>query len=400
MNSRARTHEGARADACTDPSPRACLRAVALAATASSFFACFSAAAQAPAAPAIPLCQGLTIVTAISARDGDYESIKTVESLDAARLRIKYSSETTSMDLFETTPTLKKSVLFRTVLAADLGSARLYWQTFLDKVAETIPGSTAIGTSAGVLRDLKRKSEAAFGISNAYPGVELGTDRRKRPNVYDYVTPGRLLRVDPTPTPLRVLVNGVPADLPAVHARGSFLGDKVEFYFLDDESNPLALAFRIGIDPSKPAGARDVLRVTKIDFGCAASDAASPARALETALAESGKADVYAIYFTFGSDAIRSESDAALQAIADVLRRHPDWKLRVAGHTDAIGDAQYNLELSRRRAVAVKDALVRRFGIGAERLSAAGFGESQPKDSNDTLEGRARNRRVELERLP
>ena len=402
MSARAGTQEEAKVGRRADPSLRAGLRGVALAAMAAAFFACVGAAAQAPAAPspAIPLCQGLTIVTAVSARDGDYESIKTVESLDSTRLRIKYSSETMSEDLFETKPTLKKSELYRTVQAADLESARLYWQTYLDKVTETIPGSTAIGASAAVLRDLKRKGEAAFGISNAYPGVELGADRRKRPNVYDYVTSGRLQRVDPTPARLRVLVNGEPADLPAVHARGSFLGDKVEFYFLDDEANPLALAFRIGIDPAKPAGAREVLRVTKIAFGCAAGVAAAPERALETALADSGKADVYAIYFTFGSDAIRSESDAALQAIADVLRRHPDWKLRIAGHTDAVGDAQYNVELSRRRATAVKDALVRRFGIDGGRLSTAGFGASQPKDSNDTLEGRARNRRVELARQP
>ncbi len=357
------------------------------------------AAAQTPAS-LIPLCPGLTVVTAISGKDGDYESIKTVESLDARQLRLKYSSELMSMELFETQPTLKKSLIYRTVLTADLANARLYYQKFLDKSAETIPGSTAIGTSTAVLRDLKKKGEASMSISNAYPGVELGTDRSKRPNLYDYVQPGKLARVGAGPVRVPVLVNGQQVELPAIQAQGNFFGDKVEFFFLDDERNPLALSFRIGIDPSRPAGARDVLRVIKIAYACTPTPAAAPANALEKALADTGKADLYSIYFSFASDVIRDESEPALREIADVLRRHPDWKLRVAGHTDAIGDDQSNLELSRRRAAAVKDVLVKRFGVDAGRLTTTGYGKSQPKDSNDTLEGRARNRRVELVRLP
>ena len=77
-----------------------------------------------------------------------------------------------------------------------------------------------------------------------------------------------------------------------------------------------------------------------------------------------------------------------------------DWKLRIAGHTDGIGGDEQNLDLSKRRAAAVQDALVKRYGIAALRLSAAGFGKSQPKDTNQTLDGRAHNRRVELMRIP
>lgn len=80
------------------------------------------------------------------------------------------------------------------------------------------------------------------------------------------------------------------------------------------------------------------------------------------------------------------------------MRRHLGWKLQVNGHTDGIGTDQYNLDLSRRDGVAVKDALVKRYAIDAGRLTTAGFGKSQPKDTNDTLEGRSRNRRVELVR--
>ena len=70
------------------------------------------------------------------------------------------------------------------------------------------------------------------------------------------------------------------------------------------------------------------------------------------------------------------------------------------GHTDGIGGDQFNLGLSGRRSTAVKDALTKRYGVAATRLTTAGFGKSQPKDTNETLEGRARNRRVELVRIP
>ena len=69
------------------------------------------------------------------------------------------------------------------------------------------------------------------------------------------------------------------------------------------------------------------------------------------------------------------------------------------GHTDSLGGDAPNLDLSRRRAAAVKQALASGYGIDAGRLQTAGFGASRPKESNDTLEGRARNRRVELVRL-
>jgi OOP family OmpA-OmpF porin len=87
-----------------------------------------------------------------------------------------------------------------------------------------------------------------------------------------------------------------------------------------------------------------------------------------------------------------------LKEISQVLGEHPDWKLSVEGHTDNIGGDAFNLDLSQRRAVAVKQALVTRYHILQDRLSPAGFGATRPVESNDTMEGRARNRRVELVR--
>jgi outer membrane protein OmpA-like peptidoglycan-associated protein len=108
--------------------------------------------------------------------------------------------------------------------------------------------------------------------------------------------------------------------------------------------------------------------------------------------------EIYGIYFDFASDKIKPESEPVLQEIAQVMQRNPTWKLRVEGHTDNIGGDAYNMDLSQRRAAAVKEALVTRYRIVAERLDPAGFGATRPKESNDTLQGRARNRRVELAR--
>lgn len=133
--------------------------------------------------------------------------------------------------------------------------------------------------------------------------------------------------------------------------------------------------------------------------GPAAAVGSSGAAALEQALTQNRKVDIYSVYFSFNSDVIRDESQPTLKDIAEVMRRHPDWKLQVNGHTDAIGGDQFNLDLSRRRASAVKNALVGQYKINGDRFATAGFGKSQPKDTNDTLEGRARNRRVELMRI-
>jgi outer membrane protein OmpA-like peptidoglycan-associated protein len=68
----------------------------------------------------------------------------------------------------------------------------------------------------------------------------------------------------------------------------------------------------------------------------------------------------------------------------------------VGGHTDNVGGDAFNLDLSKKRSAAVKDALVSQYKIAPERLIAAGYGASSPVETNATMEGRARNRRVEL----
>jgi outer membrane protein OmpA-like peptidoglycan-associated protein len=132
-------------------------------------------------------------------------------------------------------------------------------------------------------------------------------------------------------------------------------------------------------------------RVVKINF-----PQPSSIHSVERRLASTGRATVYGIYFDFDSASVRDQSKPTLEQITDALASHPDWKIIIEGHTDDLGGDAYNLDLSKRRAEAVKSALVASYHIDASRLTTVGYGSTRPKASNDTLEGRAENRRVEL----
>jgi OOP family OmpA-OmpF porin len=100
-------------------------------------------------------------------------------------------------------------------------------------------------------------------------------------------------------------------------------------------------------------------------------------------------------YFDFDKSVVKPEAFDYLDQIADVLKTHPQITVKVQGHTDSIGTKAYNDALSIRRAQAVKTYLMNK-GVREERLSLEGFGFSKPVATNDTAEGRALNRRVEL----
>jgi outer membrane protein OmpA-like peptidoglycan-associated protein len=425
-----------------------------------------SAQSPRPAAPAIkiPLCTGLTLVTAIDGAGGDYESIKTVQSVDDKEIRIRYSTQKMDYgDMFSTAPPkLKSYETNRVVLREDLRTSRSYLQEFSTVVPEAVPGMTAIGTSALVLEELKKKGEAEFGISHwAFP-VPPGLDRNDPQSIYRKQMTTKSKVVDRVTLP--VLVNGVVTELPAIHTNGNFMSYISEFWFLDQPDNPLTLKFRIGIGEIKPIGEFEremckaglkeagylmpqclrpdggdtsTLDLVKINFRCGlttdppagsggggggvgsgagagvgtgtgsgagagagAGDLGGGAAQMEKALEKDNRVEIFDIFFTFDSDEIRKESEPRLADIAAVLKRHPDWKLKVEGHTDSISADDYNLKLSQRRAASVKNALVTRYGIAAARLVPEGLGETKPRASNETLAGRARNRRVELVRTP
>lgn len=116
-------------------------------------------------------------------------------------------------------------------------------------------------------------------------------------------------------------------------------------------------------------------------------------------LATEGRVATQGILFDVDSDRIRPESTPTLREIGTMLQEHPDLRISIEGHTDSDGDEAYNLELSRRRAAAVRSFLMEAYAIDAGRLESAGLGESAPVAPNNTPEGRQQNRRVELVRL-
>lgn len=115
-------------------------------------------------------------------------------------------------------------------------------------------------------------------------------------------------------------------------------------------------------------------------------------------ISSTGRYVTHGILFDTGSDRLKPESGAVIQAVAKGLNTNPNLRLRIDGHTDSVGDAAQNLDLSRRRAEAVKSVLTAQFGVDAARLSTGGLGSTKPIDSNDTPQGRAQNRRVEFVR--
>jgi outer membrane protein OmpA-like peptidoglycan-associated protein/tetratricopeptide (TPR) repeat protein len=101
------------------------------------------------------------------------------------------------------------------------------------------------------------------------------------------------------------------------------------------------------------------------------------------------------VFFEFDRADIKPESEVELLEVVRLLQAHPKWKVEVQGHTDSVGTAMYNQQLSQRRAEAVRQFLIQR-GIKAERIQAKGYGSSRPIAPNTTEEGRALNRRTEI----
>lgn len=310
-------------------------------------------AAQAP--PRIPLVQGLTLVNAVhNIRHGDYETFKTIDKIDARGVHVVFSGSTV------------KVPVRRIIRKRDLESSRYLLLRDARNYPEVVPSSTGLGASKLTLSELKAGMETRFSCC-------LLARYDNGPALAGTLTMASTVSVT-------VIVNDQPVALPAVHARGTLGGQPSEFHFLDDPDNPIALRWRVG---------KQHLEIIRISF---------PAQQIAQALEATGRADVYGIYFDVGSATIRPESEPVLKDIANALARNAAWKLSVEGHTDSIGIDASNLELSRRRSAAVKDALVSRHQVGAARLVTTGHGEAKPKADNATLEGRALNRRVELVR--
>lgn len=112
-----------------------------------------------------------------------------------------------------------------------------------------------------------------------------------------------------------------------------------------------------------------------------------------------GRYSTNAILFNTGSAGIRPESGPVIKEIADILKENPALKLKIIGHTDTDGKKDSNLLLSQQRSAAVKNELVQKYGITANRLDTDGKGDTEPVADNATAEGKTRNRRVEFVKM-
>jgi outer membrane protein OmpA-like peptidoglycan-associated protein len=159
--------------------------------------------------------------------------------------------------------------------------------------------------------------------------------------------------------------------------------DVFDMWVLADSTHPLILRVIDGTD---------VLQTIRIDLPTK-DDAAVEAELLKVC-----RAEIPGIYFAFNSAALDPASEPALFDMSRLLAKHADWTLAIEGHTDNVGGDAFNQTLSTQRAEAVRAALVSRYHIAPSRLSSEGFGARRPREPNTTIEGRARNRRVELVR--
>jgi OmpA-OmpF porin, OOP family len=112
-----------------------------------------------------------------------------------------------------------------------------------------------------------------------------------------------------------------------------------------------------------------------------------------------GKLVSYGIYFDVNKDVVKPESYPTIKEIATILKENSALKIKIVGYTDSDGDDKSNLELSKRRAVSVKNILVKDFGIDAARIETDGKGEGDPVAPNDSAVNKALNRRVEFIKL-
>ena len=120
---------------------------------------------------------------------------------------------------------------------------------------------------------------------------------------------------------------------------------------------------------------------------------------MRSKLITEGKLVSYGIYFDVNADKVKPESYATIKTIADILNENPGVKILIVGHTDADGNDAANLDLSKRRAMAVKNELVKTFNISADLIETDGKGEAQPVAPNNSPSNKALNRRVEFIKL-
>jgi len=150
------------------------------------------------------------------------------------------------------------------------------------------------------------------------------------------------------------------------------------------------VGFRVRMYPYKDEGNYCMIKSFRFAEG---------GKSMRQQLEEDGKIVTHGILFDSGSHTIKGESYKTLKEIGRLFEDEPELKLSIEGHTDSDGADDYNNDLSQKRAESVRSYLIEKYGVSSSNLEAKGWGESKPIDTNDSPEGKANNRRVELIQL-
>ena len=339
--------------------------------------------------------RGLVVSETEHAADGEREAITRVDEASPAGVRYTWRYR----DMLANGDTVTGEAA-RFVSAADLASAPRVHFIYDPSGPVEHPGTTSWSVSSAVYRQLVSSGSAPFQIMSAEPpaGARMlaGFGFFPTSQLVPVRWRGTLTRVAATPEPFPLLINGRRVTVPALHARGQFTGRgqpwTPEFWVLADSAYPMLLKV-VSVDPPK------VLQIVRVDLPDESS--ATPGargREIERDLASACRVELPGVYFAFNSAALEPASDRAIASVAAILSRHRDWTVVIEGHTDSIGASAANRTLSERRAAAVRERLVTGHRIDAGKLRSVGYGASKPREPNETIEGRSRNRRVELAR--
>lgn len=338
----------------------------------------------------IPIIPGVSFTGGWTRATGDLEAISQVQSIDPLSLAIQHDGEVISSADQAHGPRKIGEV---DACRQDLERAETYELDLPYPFPKVVRGVSRIVFPIGKMRELRNSGSVVLThVEYHYQDALSEWDA--------WVWKGEMKRVESQDVEFPLIVNDQQVKLPAIHIKGMLKviesGGQLqvqdapaEANILDDPSTPVVLSWKDGSDYA--GNQRGVQwQLIKVSYAIAGK------LTIEQVLAKQRKAITYGIYFDFNQATIKPESDPVLKEIADAIAARPDWKLAITGHTDNIGGHKYNLDLSQRRSASVKKALVEQYHVNPNRLSTSGAGDSVPIDTNDTLEGRARNRRVEL----
>jgi outer membrane protein OmpA-like peptidoglycan-associated protein len=354
--------------------------------------------AQTAALPKIALVKGMRVGWAWhgDSIEGDYTPSMTVTNVDPAAVTIIMNAQHGKKG-----GGMEGMVIDAKMLRSAMATGPIYRQVWITTDPLVMEGTTSMVLSDAVMYGITTKGSAPLTIVDEVEGAPgsgglsslmnaLTSDSAPTGTPYK----GTMTRAEPGTVPFGVLVNDRHVTVPAIHMRG-VLDHEGERYSSDmlvlaDPAFPLVLSHVTSADSKH--GRAEGGRVVSINF----PDPDAKKR-MEDDLAAKRPVEIYDIYFDYNSAAIKPESDSVLSELGSIMQRHPDWKLRVVGHTDSVGGSGAgNRVLSEKRAAAVKTTLTSRYGVATVRLDSGGAGDSQPLETNATLEGRARNRRVEI----